>query len=67
MKAPDVIRHVLSILEDDYCLQCFGADHCSVLFKDILCVRRYWQQLRKEHWQGKHDCYQSGFFVLLYH
>jgi hypothetical protein len=64
LRAEDVVKHVLAVLEDDTCRTCFGTDHCTILFKDILGLRRYWPQLRKEHWQGTVITFTSLFHFL---
>ena len=47
------MSHVLSILDDPFTCSAFGLDHSSILLKDILRVRAYWQQINSKHWQGE--------------
>ena len=59
LNAGGVVTHILHILEDPFTCSAFGLDHSSILLKDILRVRAYWQHINQDNWQSKYV--YSGF------
>ena len=60
LPAGSVVSHILSILDDPFMCAAFGLDHSSILLKDILRVRAYWQHIGQKHWQGEQFIVQGS-------
>ena len=63
LRGAEVVTHTLHIMANDFARGAFGADHTSVLLKDILSIRKYWCEINHKSWQGKRLQQKCDIFV----
>ena len=53
LKFSELLRHVMEVLQSSYSCSAYGEEYSSLLFKDILSVRKYWCDVTTQQWQSQ--------------